>query len=491
MKRLRVLLVLAGCTVGPEYHRPPAPVPSAYKDWKVATPADAIPRGRWWTMFRDPELDGLVVRLNVNNQTIAQAVEDYVAAASQIRAARSALFPTATLSPSASISRGGFVSQSSTGTTVSTPTPGVSMATGGGGGRRVVYSLPADVSWAPDLFGRVRNTVHQNQYTAQARAADVENVRLLQQSTLAQTFFELRGQDSLIEVLQETVKANEEIVNLTQASYRLGISNEAEVLQAQLTLQNARVQATNAGVARAQFENAIATLIGAPASSFSLPRRPLQASPPAIPHSTPSQLLERRPDIAAAERAMAAANAAIGVGQAAYFPVLTLTGNAGFSSNMLSTLLSWPSRVWALGGTLAETIFDGGLRRANVDIAVANYRSTVAAYRQTVLTAFQQVEDQLAALAILAVVIEEQRVAVEVAEKGFEVERARYATGLDPYVTLMTQQTLLLAARQTLITLEVQRMTASVLLVQALGGGWSTIDLPSPAEVTTVRPGGR
>lgn len=503
MMRFRLLLVLAACNLAPEYRRPRAPLPAVdrYKEWKVANPADRIPRGRWWTMFREPELDGLVARLNASNQTIVQAVENYLAAAAQIRIARSALFPTATLSPSASISRGGFVSRSGTGTTMTTPTTDVSTTAGvdgvgsagggaiGGGGRRVFYSLPAEVSWVPDLFGRVRNTVRQNQYNTQALAADVENVRLLQQSTLAQTFFELRGQDALIDVLEQMVKTNEEIVKLTTASYRLGISPETDVLQAQLTLQNARVQATNAGIARAQLEHAIATLIGTPASGFSLPRRPLLAAPPVIPLSTPSELLERRPDIAAAERAMAAANAAIGIGRAAYFPVLSLSGDAGFASSTLSTLLSWPSRVWAVGGTLAQTIFDGGLRRATVEQAVAQYRGTVAAYRQTVLTAFQQVEDQLAALHTLDRAIAEQRTAVALAERGFEVERARYATGIDPYVTLMTQQTLLLEARQTLITLEVQRMTASVLLVQALGGGWSTAELPSPGEVTAVRPG--
>jgi NodT family efflux transporter outer membrane factor (OMF) lipoprotein len=351
-----------------------------------------------------------------------------------------------------------------------------------------LYSLPAEVSWAPDVFGRVRNTVRQGQYNAQALAADVENVRLLQQSLLAQTFFELRGQDGLVAVLDDTVRANQEIVNLTAASYQLGISNEAELVQARLTLQTARVQATNAGIARAQFEHAIATLTGVPASSFSLPRRALQSKPPAIPVGTPSQLLERRPDIAAAERAMASANAGIGVGYAAYFPVLTLTGTAGFASNGLATLLTWPSRVWAVGTTLAQTLFDGGLRRATIDHATATYLGTVAAYRQTVLTAFQQVEDQLATLRILETAIEEQRTAVQLAERSFELERVRYQTGLDPYVTLMTQQTALLEARQTLIAMEVQQMTAAVLLIQYLGGGWHSADLPTPDEVTRVRP---
>lgn len=342
--------------------------------------------------------------------------------------------------------------------------------------RTTFYTLPVEVSWAPDLFGRVRASVRQNQYNAEAQAADVENVRLVQQALLAQTFFELRGQDALIDVLADAVKTNEEIVEVTNASYRAGISNEAEVAQAQLTLQTARVQATNAGIARALYEHAIATLTGAAASTFALPHRPLAAQPPRVPVAAPSTLLERRPDIAAAERAMAAANAAIGVGYAAYFPNLTLTGDAGFSATMLGNLVSWPARMWALGGTLSEIIFDGGARHAAVDQAVATYHAQVAAYRQTVLTAVQQVEDQLATLRILATAIDQQRVAVALAEKSLALERVRYTTGLDPYLTLMTQQNAVLEAHQTLVTLEIQRMTATVLLVQYLGGGYDSVE---------------
>ncbi len=402
-------------------------------------------------------------------------------------------FPTVSLAPSATYSRGaGVFTGPNTGTTVVTPgtttTGTTTVATGGGGARVQFYSLPGEASWAPDLFGRVRNTVRQRQYNAQVQAANVENTRLLQQALLVQTLFELRGQDALATVLNDTVAANAEIVRLTEASYKLGISSEAEVLQARLTLQTARVQATNVGIARAQLEHAIATLVGEPASSFSLPHRELVANPPVIPIGTPSQLLERRPDIAAAERAMAAANATIGIGYAAYFPLLTLTANLGVASRSIETLLSWPSRVWALGANISQLVFDGGQRRAVIDEAIATYDAAIAAYRQTVLTAFQQVEDQLAQLRVLAIAIEQQKEAVQIAERSFEVERARYQTGLDPYVTLMTQQTALLEARQTLITLQVQQMTAAVLLIQSLGGGWTTADLPSTDEVTRVRP---
>jgi NodT family efflux transporter outer membrane factor (OMF) lipoprotein len=484
-----LLFVVVACTPGPDYHRPRAPTAPAFKEWKLAAPADAIPRGRWWTMFHEPELDALEARLNITNQNIIQAIDNYVAASAQVRGARAAFWPTVSVAPSVNRSRGGV----GRGNGFTTTNPGTGTTTTNGttiptNSQFTIYSLPAEATWAPDLFGRVRRTVRQRQYAAQQAAADLENTRLLEQSALAQTYFELRGQDAQIELLAATVKADEQIVNLTRSSYQLGISAEADVLQAQVTLQNAIVQQTQAGIARAQFEHAIATLLGVPASSFSLPRRPLQAHPPAIPYVTPSQLLERRPDIAAAERAMASANEAIGLAYAAYYPVLNLTADAGFTSTTLSKLLSWPSRFWSLGATLTETIIDGGLRRANVEQAIAQWDASIAAYRQIVLTAFQQVEDELAALRILADAIEQERTAVAMAQRSLDVERARYATGLDPYVTLMTQQIALLTAQQNLITLEIQQMTASVVLIQALGGGWTASDLPSPGAASNQHP---
>jgi NodT family efflux transporter outer membrane factor (OMF) lipoprotein len=485
----RLLVLLVACTPGPDYHRPRAPMPSAdaFKEWKLAAPADAIPRGRWWTMFHEPELDALEARLNITNQNIIQAIDNYLAASAQVRGARAAYWPTVTVDPSVTTSRGGI---NRTGVTTPSGTVGPTATTiPTSSSRRItIYTLPLEATWAPDLFGRVRRTVRQRAFAAQQAAADVENTRLLQQSALAQTYFELRGQDAQIELLEATVKADREIVTLTQSSYQLGIAAEADVLQAQVTLQNAIVQQTQAGIARAQFEHAIATLIGVPASSFSLPRRALKPHPPAVPYTTPSQLLERRPDIAAAERAMASANEAIGLAYAAYYPILDLTGEAGFTSTTLSKLLTWPSRVWSLGADLAQTLFDGGLRRANVQQAIAQWDAAIATYRQTVLTAFQQVEDELAALHILGDAIAQQRTGVEMAQRSLEVERSRYATGLDPYVTLMTQQIVLLTAQQNLITLEIQQMTASVILIQALGGGWTTAALPSPEAASNARP---
>lgn len=469
MKRLVLAIAVAACTPGPAYHVPRAPLPAndAFKEgeWKPASPNDAIPRGAWWTMFREPELDQLEARLQIDNQTIQQALDNYLAACAQVRVARAQYFPTASAAPAATIARAPTTS-----------------------GHTTQYTLPLEASWAPDLFGRVRSMVHQAQFNAQASAADLENTRLLAQSTLATTYFELRGQDALQEVLDAAVAADAQILELAQSQYQLGIGNEAEVVQAEQTLQTARVQASNAALARGQYEHAIAALLGVPASSFSLAHRALQASPPDIPTGTPSQLLERRPDVASAERAMAAENAAIGVATSAYYPVLTLSGEAGFASTALSTLVSWPSRVWSLGASLAETIFDGGLRGANLNQARAAYAGTVASYRQTVLTALQQVEDQLIASRVLAHELDQQRMAVTLAQRGVELEKARYETGIDPYLNLMTEQIALLTAQQALVTLQVQRMTAAVALVQALGGGWSRAALPSTSTVTHQRP---
>jgi NodT family efflux transporter outer membrane factor (OMF) lipoprotein len=474
--------VLAGCLVGPAYHVPPAPVPRAasYKEatWRVASPGDAIPRGAWWTMFRQPELDALQRRLNITNQTLVAATQNYLAARAQVRVAEAQYFPTVTADPSASHGRLPGVIGVSPNTV-----GGAGGVAGGGGSARgpfTAYIVSGQASWAPDLFGRVRYTVRQRAYTAQALAADLESTRLLVQSELAQTYFQLRAQDALQQLLDQTVAADQEILEQIRLRFAKGLENESTLVQAEQTLEAAQVQATNAGVLRAEYEHAIATLIGVPATDFSLPRRALLASPPAIPIATPSQLLERRPDVAAAERRMAAANAAIGYAETAYFPDITLRGTAGFASSALHALFSWPSRLWSVGGDLAETLFDGGARRANVESMVRQYNAAVASYRETVLVAFQQVEDMLAAIRILADAIERQRRSVELAERALDLERQRYEAGLDPYITLMTQQTVVLGTRQLLVTLQVQQMVAAVALVQALGGGWDRTELPPP-----------
>jgi NodT family efflux transporter outer membrane factor (OMF) lipoprotein len=315
-------------------------------------------------------------------------------------------------------------------------------------------------------------------------AADLENERLTEQASLAEFFFELRGQDALQKLLNDTVDADKKALEYNENAYSTGVGDEVSVVAAKNTLQNAQAAATNVGVARAQFEHAIAMLIGKPASSFSMPVRPALVTAPPIPIDMPSQLLERRPDIAAAERTMASANALIGVAKAAYYPNLTLTAQGGTETSTLAQLLDWPSRFWSIGGTATETIFDAGLRRATVDQSVATYNADVASYRQTVIVAFQQVEDSLASTRILATQIIQTQGAVDSAEKFVELETNRYKTGIDPYVDVVTAQTTLLADQQSLTTLQVQQITASVELIEALGGGWDRSQLQSPAQVS-------
>jgi NodT family efflux transporter outer membrane factor (OMF) lipoprotein len=330
----------------------------------------------------------------------------------------------------------------------------------------------------------VRNTINEARYNAQLSAADLENERLTEQASLAVFYFELRGQDALQKLFNETMDADQKSVDLTRARYETGVDDQISLVQAQNALETAQSEATNLGVARAQFEHAIATLIGTPASNFSIPVKPLDAVPPAIPLGIPSQLLERRPDVAASERTMAAANAQIGIAVAAYYPNLTINVSAGLESSAVQNLISWSSRIWSVGPSLSETIFDAGLRRATVLQFTATYNADVAAYRQTVLTAFQQVEDNLAAVRILSKQIQQQQQAVDSAGRFLELANARYYTGVDTYLNVLVAQTTLLTDQQQLATLRIQAMTASVQLIEALGGGWDASQLPSPAQVS-------
>jgi NodT family efflux transporter outer membrane factor (OMF) lipoprotein len=476
-------LFLTGCLVGPKYHVPPATAqapPAAYKEsptqfqdtegWKVAQPQDAMLRGKWWEIYNDPELNALEDQLNINNQTIKQFFENFMEARTLIAQARSQLFPTLTTAPSYSRSRSSSNLGSST---VANP-----------GHESSVGTLGLDASWEPDLWGKVRNTIHEQQYNAQLSAADLENERLTEQATLAVTFFEIRGQDALRKVLDDTVVADTKALERTQSAYETGVDDKISVVEAQNTLQNAQATATNLGVARAQFEHAIALLVGANASSFSIPVKPVTATPPPIPIGLPSQLLERRPDIAAAERSMAAANAEIGIAYAAFYPALTLSAQGGFESSTFKHLFDWPSRFWSIGPTINETIYDAGLRRATVNQFIFTYNADVASYRQTVLTAFQQVEDSLSEVRILSQQIKQQQEAEQSAELFVKLETARYETGIDPYIDVVTAQTTLLSDQQTLTSLRIQQMTSSVQLIEALGGGWDRSQLPTPAQVS-------
>ena len=480
-------LLLAGCTVGPKYHTPAAtvqPPPATYKesptqfpdsgDWKVAQPQDAMLHGKWWEIYNDPELNALEEQLNVNNQNIKQSFENFMEARTLVAQARSQLFPTVGTAPSYQRSLGSANLHGSTGSTGATS----------GGAQTTVYTIPVTASWEPDLWGKVRNTIHEAQYNAQLSAADLENERLSQQASLAVFFFELRGQDALQRVFDETVEADKKSVELSRARYETGVDDELSLVQAENALQTAESEGTNLGIARSQFEHAIAVLIGTTPSSFSIPVKPLNAAPPVIPVGVPSQLLERRPDIAASERAMAAANAQIGIAVAAYYPNVTLSGTGGFQSSSIKNLLALPSGFWSVGPTLSETIFDAGLRRATVQQFVALYNADVAGYRQTVLNAFQQVEDEMAAVRILSKQIQQQIEAEKSGERFLELAKARYFTGVDTYLNVLVAQTTLLSDQQTLASLRTQAMTASVQLIEALGGGWDRSQLPTPAEVS-------
>jgi NodT family efflux transporter outer membrane factor (OMF) lipoprotein len=477
------MLLLTGCMVGPKYHVPVATAtapPAEYKEsttkfqdtdgWKVAQPQDAMLHGKWWEIYNDPELNALEEKLNIDNQNIREFFENFLEARTLVAQARSQLYPTVGVSLSYSAAR--------TSTNLSnspSANPGRVASIG---------SLPASVSWEPDLWGKIRNTIHEQQYNAQLSAADLENEKLTEQASLAEFFFEIRGQDALQKLLDETVEADKKALDLARARYETGVDMRISVAEAEATLANVQSQATNLGVARAQFEHAIAVLVGATASQFSIPVKPLLTNPPAIPVGLPSALLERRPDIAAAERKMAAANAQIGIAYAAYYPSLSLTASYGYESSNFSHFFDLPSRFWSVGPTLSETVYDGGLRRATVNQFITTYNADVASYRQTVLTGFQQVEDALASVRILSRQILQQDQAVKSSQEVLQLEQYRYQTGVDPYLDVVTAQTTLLGNQQTLANLHVQEMTASVQLIEALGGGWDRSQLPTPAEVS-------
>jgi NodT family efflux transporter outer membrane factor (OMF) lipoprotein len=450
------------------YKEAPAP-DAAAGDWKVAQPQDAMLHGKWWEIYNDAELNALEDKLNIDNQTIKVYFENFMQARAIVAEVRSQLYPTVTVGPTFSRSQ----------------TSANSGGSGGSGAQNNLTTLPFNASWEPDVWGRVRNQISEAQYNAQVSAADLENERLSEQASLAEYFFEIRGQDALIAVYQQTVADDQKSLDLIRSEYETGVGTEIAVVEAENTLQNAQSVLTNLGVARAQYEHAIAMLTGVDPSSFTIPVRALNATPPPVPIGVPSKLLERRPDIAASERTMASANAAIGVATAAYYPTLTLSAQAGLESSTLRRLFDVSSRFWSIGGSASETLFDAGLRRATVMQYEAIYNGDVASYRQTVLSAFQQVEDALAAVRILSQQIQQQEQALKSAQQVVDLETARYETGVDPYIDVVTAQMTLLADRQTLATLHTQVMTASVQLIEALGGGWDSTQLPTPQQVTT------
>ena len=466
MAALLVATLSACMVVGPDYVRPTVITPDAYKEndgWKVAQPKDDLIRGAWWEIFGDPQLNALAAQVSVSNQNLAAAEAQYREAQALVREARASYFPTATIGIGAN--------RSSQSTTIG----------GGPTSQRTAvsdYSLALDVSWELDVWGRIRRSVESNQASAQASAGDLENARLSFQAALAQDYFQLRELDAQKQLLTATVAAFQKSLELTEGLYAQGVASEADVLQAETQLKTTQAQLINVGVQRAQFEHAIAVLIGKPPSDFSIPATPLTGTPPAIPIGVPSELLERRPDIATSERRVAATNTQIGVAEAAFYPSVTLNASLGLESSSLAKLFTAASRFWSVGGSISETVFDGGLRRAQTDFARAAYDATVATYRQTVLTAFQGVEDNLAALRILEDESRVQGEAVKAAERSVVLTTNQYKAGTVSYLNVITAQETLLSNELTAIQIRGRRMTSAVLLIQGLGGGWNAAQLP-------------
>lgn len=476
---LGLSMLVVACKPGPAYHAPapPAVAATAYKEsplnfhdadgWKVAAPQDAMLRGKWWQVFQEPELNALEEQLLIDNQTIKQYFESYMQARAVVAQARAQYWPTITAGPAVSRSHS---------------SGNLAGATDNKGKTQSLWSAPIDVSWTPDFFGKLRNELHGAQYAAQLSAADLENEKLIEQASLAEYFFELRGQDNLQNILNDTVEADKKSLDAAQGAFDAGTGQYISVVEARTTLQSAQAAATNVGLARAQYEHAIATLLGKPASDFPIAARPIVYQPPTIPIGVPSQLAERRPDVAAAERKLAEDNAEIGIGYGAFFPAVTLSGSMGLQASTFTQLFNWPSRLWSVGPSISQTLFDGHLYRAELHQYVAAYNADLATYRQTVLTALQQVEDDLVAVRVYETQIHQQEEAVKSAEEYLALETERFNIGVDPYVDVVQAQTTLLADRQSLNTLHVQQMLASVQLIQALGGGWDSTQLPTPEQ---------
>jgi len=476
-----------GCAVGPDYHRPDLTAPAAYKEnadghaseWRRAAPGDALKRGAWWETFGDPPLDELERHIDVSNQSLKQAEAQYRQASALVSAARANYFPTLAVSASATRSgRFGSGSIVSGGTVI-----GGSSSTESSSSSHPAntFSLPFTASWEPDLWGRVRRTVEGDVASAQASEATLESTRLSLHAELATTYFQLRVVDEQKRLLDDTVAAYRKSLQLTQNQYNVGVAARADVVQADTQLKAALVQAIDLGISRAQFEHAIAVLIGKAPADFALPPQPLKVTPPAIPVDVPGTLLERRPDVAVAERQAAAANAQIGVATAAFFPNLSLSATAGFQSSSFSKWLTAPSRFWSLGPQLAETIFDGGAREAQVAQARAGFDAAAANYRQVALAAFQNVEDNLAALRILEAEAVAQADALKSAETGLTIALNQYRAGIVSYLNVVTAQATAYSNERNALNILGNRLTSSVALVKALGGGWQATDLP-PAD---------
>jgi NodT family efflux transporter outer membrane factor (OMF) lipoprotein len=454
------LLLISACSVGPDYKRPALETPGAYKEAETATSSrslDDVVSRNWWEIFADPELNTLEQQVEISNQNVAQAEGRFRQARALVQAARAAYFPTVTVG---------------VGMTGTAPSATTGSSTARNNRTFTQHSLPVDVSWELDVWGRIRRTVESSQATAQASAADLEAATLSARAELAQDYFQLRSLDGQKQLLDNTAVAFEKSLQLTNNRYRSGIASRGDVLQAETQLKTTQAQAIDIGVQRAQLEHAIALLIGKAPADLTIPAAPLATQPPTIPAGVPAELLKRRPDVAAAERTVASANAQIGVAEAAYYPTLSIDSQGGFESSSASKWLSAMGRFWSAGFNLSQTLFDGGARKAQVEQARAVYDTDVAAYRQTVLTGFQEVEDNVAAQRILGTEAQAQDEAVQAARQSLTVTMNQYQSGIVSYLNVVVAQTTALANERTSVDILGRRLTASVLLIKALGGGW-------------------
>ena len=467
-------LLLAGCMVGPNYKKPEAPPSIAFKElknWRPAAPRDEASRGEWWRVYNDPELDRLERMVDLSNQTVKTYEAQYRNAVALVGEARASLFPSAGLT-------GGVTRGTSAG--------------GSGGGARpasTIYSLSGSASWDADVWGKLKRQLESNVAGAQVSAADLANARLSAQAALATDYFDLRAEDALAALLRETAGNYRRALEITQNQYRAGTTPPLDVATAQAQLDSTEAQLVGVGVQRAQYEHAIALLTGHAPSELSIPPGVLAASVPVMPPGLPSALLERRPDVAAAERQMQQDNALIGVQTAAFYPDVSLSASAGLNALTFAKLFNAASRVWSLGGAASETLFSGGARDAAVAAALATYDASVASYRQIVLTAFQQTEDALSALRILEQQAAAEASAVASARRAVEITTNAWRAGTVAYTSVITEQTLLLSDQQAALSIQQSRLVASVALIQALGGGWSRDQLPArPALIKANKP---
>ena len=477
---LAAILLTTSCTVGPHYARPLTPMTPVFKElppgndqWKASTPRDGELKGKWWEIFEDPQLNALEESVSISNQNIKQAEATFRQAVAVIAANHSNYYPNITTTPATTTTGTGASRQSSSGNRAA----GVS----------TLYNIPFAATWAPDLWGRVRLAVENATDLAQASAGDLENARLLYQTELATDYFELLGTDMQMKLLDDTLAAYEKALQLTVNRFNGGVASKADVVQAQTQVDTTRASRIDLEATRAQFEHAIAMLTGQPPANLTIPTGSLKGDPPPIPVGLPSQLLERRPDIAAAERRVAAMNAQIGLAEVAYYPTFNLSASGGFESTAITTLIRWPSRLWTVGPSLSETLFDFGRRRAQVQQVEAAWDGAVATYRQSVLAAFQEVEDNLSNLHVLETEAKQEDQAVKEAQQSVDLELERYKGGVDSYLNVITTQTIALTDQRAAYTILQRRMVAAVNLISALGGGWNAANLPNPEQLRSSR----